>query len=292
MKKSCITLGLGIIIIFLFPTSSFCMGGNNFLKEISIKLKGGYQYLHIGDLNTYMSYLNKFYKNYSDDWRVYTINGLEEFHHGSNSGVEVSFTFTSHLRGIIGIEYTHLKSESSVKFPEQNTTQVWKHKIDSFPITFSIGYFFPLSKRSSFYLRAGIGYYFTRINKYYNSQKINAWDYYWEENMRSSDFGVNGGFGFEYSLSKNIYLSLECLGTYAKINKFKGNYSGIGPEGYYYEDEGIFYSWEELLQNWGYINPHITLGKPESAWYRRNIREFVLDLSGVSLILGLRVRLS
>ncbi len=291
MKKSCTALVLGTIIIFLFPISSSCMGDNNFLKGISFKLKGGYQYLHIGDLNTYMSIYNEAWEDYSEDYSIYIFGELEEFHYGSNLGGEVSFTLTSHLRGIIGIEYAHLKSESSVEVPDQNTTQIWNHKIESFPISLSVGYFFPLSKRSSFYLRAGIGYYFARIYRYCNSRKINVWDYSWEENMRSSDFGVFGGFGFEYSVSKNIYLTLECLGTYAKINKFRGNCSGNDPEGYYCEDEGIFYYWEELSGSTGYTAPHIYLGKPEPAWYRRNIREFVLDLSGISLILGLRVRL-
>ena len=140
-------------------------------------------------------------------------------------------------------------------------------------------------------MRAGIGYYFARIYRYGNSRKINAWDYSWEEKMHSSDFGVIGGVGFEYRLSKNIHLSLECLGTYAKINKFRGKCSGNDQEGYYHEDKGIFYYWEELSEYSGYTAPHIYLGKPEPAWYRRNIREFVLDLSGASVILGLRVKL-
>ena len=291
MKKSCTSLVLGTIIIFLIPISSFCMGDNSFLKEISFKLEGGYQYMQIGDLNTYMSVYNDAWEDYCQDYDIYIFGGMKEFHHGSNLGGEVSFMLTSHLRGIIGIEYAHLKSDSSIEVPDQNITQIWTHKIESFPITLSVGYFFPLSKRSSFFLRAGIGYYFSRINEHYSSQKINVWDYSGEKNMHSSDFGVNGGFGFEYSMSKNIYLTLECLGTYAKINKFRGNCSGYGLEGYYYEDEGIFYYWEEIEQLSGYISLHIYLIKPEPAWYIRNIREFVLDLSGVSLILGLRVRL-
>jgi hypothetical protein len=291
MKKSYTALVLGTIIIFLFPISSSCMGDNNFLKGISFKLKGGYQYLHIGDLNTYMSIYNEAWEEYSEDYSVYILGKMQEFHHGSGIGGEVSFMLTSHLRGIIGIDYAYLKSESSIKVPDQKTTQIWKHKIESFPITFGIGYFFPLSKRSSFFLRAGIGYYFSRINEHYNSQKISVWDYSGEKKMHSSDFGVNGGFGFEYSISKNIYLTLECLGTYAKINKFRGKCSGNDQEGYYHEDKGIFYYWEELSEYSGYTAPHIYLGKPEPAWHRRNIREFVLDLSGVSLMLGLRVRL-
>ena len=291
MKKSCTSLGMAIIIIFLFPINSFCLGGNNFLKGISFKLKGGYQYIQIGDFNTYMSLLKEYYENYSEDYSVYIINELEEFHHGSNLGGEISFMLSPCLRGIIGIEYTHLRSENSVEIPDSGSTQVFTHKFNSIPLTLSIRYLFPLSKRSHFYLKAGAGYYFAWINKNFSHHRSDLYEVFWVEKMHSSDFGVNGGFGFEYSLSKNIYFNLECLGTYARINGFKGHYSWDGPEGHYYEDKGIFYYWEELYGSTGYTVARIYLGKPESVWYRRNIREFVLDLSGVSLILGLRVRL-
>ncbi len=291
MKKSYILALLTVILVLSFPANSFCLEKHSFLKEISFKLKGGYQYIQIGDFNTYMSLLKEYYENYSEDYSVYIINELEEFHHGSNLGGEISFMLSPRLRGAIGIEYTHLGSENSVKIPDSGSTQIFTHKFNSIPLTLSIHYLFPLSKRSHFYLKAGTGYYFAWINKNFSHHRSDLYEVFWEEKMHSADFGVNGGFGFEYSISKNMYLTLECLGTYARINGFKGHYSWDGPEGRYYEDEGIFYYWEELSGSTGYTIARIYLGKPEPAWYRRNIREFVLDLSGVSLILGLRVRL-
>lgn len=265
----------------------------NFKKRLSFKLNSGYSYLNIGDVNTWIESQNNYYVTDALRRNASLPEQFETLHSGLSFGGEVLIDLTSKWAVAFGIEHIYMKNKSSltyISYYNDEYNYFLTNVIKTIPLKVGVYYSFPISHKIKFFLNGGVGYYFAQSSQDYHIQ----YDYYWaaaKRDMSSSDFGFHGGIGFEYYIKKYLSLVFESRGIYARINKFKGTKKYTNSYGAELTQEGIFYCWEELDKIWGIGVSHILPEKPEPFWYRRDIREFTLDLSGVSLRIGIKIRI-
>ena len=149
--------------------------------------------------------------------------------------------------------------------------------------------------RDIFAYGAGIGLYSAGMKERMSAKAIyprgNVFysDRFWSAETKTI-LGWHGGVSAEYSLGRNLALVAELQGRYLKLNEFRGNVEyttnfGTGltireggylhffgsPESYYDMDIPLPY---HVYGNWRYIE-----------------RKAVLDLSGFSFRIGIRIRI-
>ena len=111
----------------------------------------------------------------------------------------------------------------------------------------------------------------------------------WQKDMSSSDFGFHGGMGFEWHIRKFLSLIFEATGQYITINSLEGTRKYKNSTGHQFEEKGLFYYWVEPASE-GIGTYRILPEEPDPVWTRKDIREFRLDLSGISLMIGIKIR--
>ena len=268
-------------------------GRFNFKKRLSFKLYSGYNYLNMGDLNTWIESQNNYYATAALKWIASVPEQFETLHSGLSFGGELLIDLTSKWAVSFGIEHIYMKNKSGLTYIDYYNDE-FKHFLTSviktIPLKVGVYYSFPINPKIKFFLNTGVGYYFAQSSQDYHFQYDDYWAA-WQRDMSSSDLGFHGGIGFEYNIKKYLSLVFEGRGIYAKIDSFEGTIKTNNSTGAEYTQEGIFYYWEELDKSLGIGTSHIVPEKPEPIWYRRDIRKFTLDLSGVSLRVGIKIRI-
>jgi opacity protein-like surface antigen len=275
----------------------------NFKPRFSIKLTGGLGYIGFGDINTHL----ESYDNYLSERTNYEGGKTKTLHYGSDLEGELRLDISSKFAISIGIGYISGKNKSIFEyhgpypFPtwfEANHNYFFKPKIKTIPLKLGIYYTIPLISRIHLFLNGGLGYYFSKASLYKHHLGSNVgWAviYTKEEkyDVSANSLGFHGGIGFEYNITNNLALVLEAQGRYVKKKNLKGSrlYSltfGMYPDG---EEEGTLYIGERNLRYYGENTPDLVISqsKPTGDEFQ-NMREAVLDLSGFSLRLGIRIK--
>ncbi len=120
------------------------------------------------------------------------------------------------------------------------------------------------------------------------------WPYVKEEqyDVSSNGLGVHGGLGFECKILDDLSIILEFQGRYARIKNLKGTkmtterIDGAFPEER--EEKGVLYIGERMWFS-EYFPDLMTSPSKTSGDEFRNVREAVLDFSGYSFRLGLKL---
>jgi hypothetical protein len=265
----------------------------SFVQSLGFKLTGGYSCVNIGDLNTWIDSWNYYKQAWASHFGGSVLETMKNIHNGYNIEGKIFFDLSHRWFLSFGGAYIYLKNNSespALDYRSRETFDILIHSVKVYPLKIGLYYSLPIIQKLSLSLNAGVGYYLARISNNYRYESYdNSWTE-WEKEMDSSNFGVFGGFGIEYEMTGFLSLVFEVCGQYAKISSFQGTRKYKNSSGYQYEQEGMFYIWEEL-QQLGIGTVVIFPYKPESALYRRNIREFTLDLSGLSLMIGIKIRI-
>jgi len=168
------------------------------------------------------------------------------------------------------------------------------------PVRLGICYMLPLSSKINITFNTGGGYYTAKVSEYWKLGRTypsgdSGWTIrYWETDSKRV-FGFHGGIGLEYNLTKNFALVVEFQGRYVKLKDLKaivqreGRYSGG-----IHEDKGTLYYFNMWDVGIGtrYDDLEVWEEPPEiSIWDIQDVRKAVLDLSGYSMRIGLRIRL-
>ena len=282
-----------------------------FKPKFSIKLTGGYGYVPLGDINEFLdtrSGLSRKKKIYWPD--LFSLRDeIKNINYGLNLEGELRINISSKFAIGIGIEYIHAKKESYLILRGKNSIttytarESYEPKITIIPVKLGIYYQLPLLPRTSLLFNIGGGYYFAKSSLFFDQyEKWSSLSYdsayfssFWTEHrykFNGGNFGFHGGIGFEYSLGKNLSLVIEGQGRYVKIKELKGKDITITSWGDKEKIYGILWYYNREMENKIYTYLIILdRSNPELSYLPSNIRKAVLDLSGFSLRVGIRIKL-
>jgi len=268
-KKRVITLGLLFISLILFTRIASPKGIESFKPKLSINIKWGPRYISIGDINKHL----EAFDNYLSEMTSYEggkIKGLNNYNKTFEGGLRLDVS--SKFAIGVGIEEISEKNESRFEFtdpfPLYNMvnfhTISTKSEVSTVNLKLGTYYTIPLLRRINLILNGGIDYYISKASlyKYHKIDPtgffIPEWPYEKEEkyDISAGRFGFHGGIGFEYRIVDDLSIVLEFQGRYARMKNLKG--TKIIAER----------PWEDEF---------------------RNVWEAVLDFSGYSLRLGIKL---
>ncbi len=184
--------------------------------------------------------------------------------------------------------------------PDYNFNLIFYPKIRSIPITLSTYYFLPGTGRIKGYIHGGIGYYQNRATNflsvdrtYYASSSGGTWEDY-EIEVHDNGIGFHGGIGLDCKITARFGFFCEISGRYCEFKNWKGtgNYSYFSDGGRskdVSEDfSGTLWFYEDYRPDSGIQYSSFVLSEDRPPG---NARKFSIDLSGVSILFGVRIRL-
>jgi len=315
-KREAISSVLLIFLLMVLSTAARSEEELNFIQRFSIKMKSGMSHIEVGDINNHLESGNERYSDYAQYW----LNGLKKgelkkIEAGSKSELELSFAVSSRFGVYFSAGYDYVGKESSGGF-EVYPRPRFLPDVDSVDYTFSptisirviplklgLYYIIPFGSKARLSINGGGGYFITKT--VFSWEQIEIWKR--EDGSIAGDFkevvewdlsskaiGFHGGIGFEYNLTKNLSLVIEYQGRSARLKELKGTEIVVGL-GYTESLYGSVYYFERenLITEKYYIGLGFFEEKPDylpSSEYR-NIRNAELDLSGHSLVVGMKISL-
>lgn len=303
-----------IIIWALLFISLTSLGNITYSEEkkdklsFSIILTGGQRYTSIGDMNKHLENFD----NHLSELTSYEGSKIKKLNNDKKTlEGEIRLDVSSKFAIGFGIEGISDKNESRFEFKDPwpwiagiDGLESYPHTISTQPevsaVNFKLGtyYTIPLVRRIYLFLDGGIDYYISKahLHKYhkilgpisiYDSLILKEEDY----DVTANGLGFHGGIGFEYKILDDLSLVLGFQGRYARIKNLKGTEMiteriGIDPEER--EGEGVLHIGEKMWLGEYFPDLIIFESQPSGGEFR-NVREAVLDFSGYSLRLGLKI---
>ena len=281
-----------------------------FWSRFSLKFTAGWgSRIPIGDVNDCLKSFNnnevfEIHRKYQSGRVVGEIKTLDD--RISHWEAELRFDLTRRISfGIATSAPIHKRNESSVTYTilgwagPQIMTWTFRPEIKvSYPIRLSAYYTLPIIRRLSISVGAGAGIYPARIRQFVNYEEIPpSGGYYWatldSEARRRIALGFHVNVVFEFAFTNWLALVAEYQHRSIQITGFKGTYRAKDD----YSDNEIrgtlyyFSMWNPLIGA-RHTNIEVKEGPPDySIFFIRDLREAILDLSGYSLKVGLRLRL-
>jgi len=300
-----------LFVLFLLANFVYSEENMLFKKRFSIKLAGGWgSNIPIGDVNDCLESFNnnevfEIHRKYETGRVVGEIKTLDtRVFHGE---AELRFDLTPRISfGIATSTPIHKRNESSVTYTilgwagPQIMTWTFRPEIKvSYPIRLSGYYTLPLIPRLNISVGGGIGLYPSKIlhvMRYDATYPAGGTGWYYASQVAKRHFalGFHGNIILEYFFSNRLALVTEFQPRYVKISGFKGTLKVTNYSGQSHQISGTLYYFTEWNHSIG--ARHATLEVSEKSpdagsRYFEDVREAVLDLSGYSLRIGIRVGL-
>ena len=313
---------LGTLLLGL-PLMAFPVGEEGQVPKFSLRLTAEGGSLAIGDLNTQLRSFNynpefdairrdrpedamvdgviNTLNNYFARWEGELLIGLgRRLALGiAVSGSRIHKSDESLLKltkNYVNPEYTYYQTLEYLYRPEFKAAA---------PLKLSLYYHLSPGARTSIYFFGGAGYYRGKL-----SEEFRFWSTlledpplpgsaewtrrYWETELKSG-IGLHAGVGLESRLTARLALTLEVQGRYARIGNLRA--TQVYEDGYphYEESSGwLYYFTRENLFIWGVRHADIQVWEvpPDySIEFINNVKKASLNLSGMSLRLGIKVKL-
>ncbi|MDH5466318.1 MAG: hypothetical protein OEY25_02755 [Candidatus Aminicenantes bacterium] len=282
---------------------------DNFKPKYSIKLTCGMGYSAIGDINKTLESFNN--NSRFESARLNTpdlING--EIVALENRNLDLEAEFRLHISPKIALSFA--TSSPVIKKNESSLTYIYRgsagDQIHSYnfkpevkvwmPLRVSFGYSLYSSSKLNLFFYGGINYYIIKASEFRRFELIppvgssDRAIRYWETKNKIYS-GLHGGIEIDYNLIKNMAFVLEVEGKYARIGYLKGtmleetDFFEFGQEGFLY----FFNMWDDYI-GVRYDDLKVWYAPPEfSTRDYTGIKKAVLDLSGFSFKVGIRIRL-
>ena len=255
-------------------------------KPMFISLWGGGGLTAVGDLNRGAEGLADYYAARLGRTADHSVSPARE---GYLAGGEVGFRVAPGLKLALGIEYMRTARESSLLYDGEGETVSSlkvKPEIEALPVRVSLVYY-PVR---FLYLRAGAEYFFARAKYRYafaDGETLRDW----QGHATSGGAGLCAGIGLDLSLGRGFYLTAEVSGRTAKISGFTGSNSYLDETlAEAYVENGRLYAYDARTSSrTAYSLVFIRDGKPAERGVE-NAQDAILDLSGVSLRLGIKFK--
>lgn len=259
---------------------------------IGLRLSGGMIFFDGGDIND--SKANVTLNKYLADkyGQPYTIDE-SDLNRAFEGGADLLLHLGQRFGVALGASYSNGKSENRIVIdlsgsPPATYTITFDPAVSAVPVT--VGLFFtpPLGGRINLLAEAGGGWTFARL----------AIEQAFVGSMGSMQFnaeGTAGGpcmyarLGLEVALARHFLFFIEALGRYGKIRGFEGSYEFIQNSALVASGSGRFYTYD--LDVSGHPVRFIDFtDEPPSGASAGNVGETRVDLSGISVRGGLRIR--
>ena len=289
-----------ILSFIIFNKISFSEERQSFKPRFSIKLTAGGGYVAIGDMNKHLDSMN----NYKDmpGTSMSNVSGkIEKLNNWSSDWeLELKIDVSPKIGFGIATSFFHRRNQSSIyayQVPEfgRDYEMIFEPEIKIImPLGLNLYYSIYSGSKLNVFINSGIGWYSGKMTE----NKIQNFIYplgdvyfdnrYWDVENNLS-LGFHGGVGFEYSLIKNLALVVELQGRYIRIGNLGGTvkYETNFGSGLTLVESGTLHFFEYSY----YYDLDIPLPIHIFPEIERIERNAVLDLSGFSLRIGIRIKL-
>ncbi len=297
MIKRTWSAALPIFLLMAFLAQPLCAEPLRF----ELRVVGGLGRIDGGDLHTRLANLGSYWKALAElPGSPYEYSGKTgyPFRSAAEGTIEIGLRLNDRLSIALGAGYLHATRRSgedvAIHLSRADLEKEWIYTVGStvraIPVTLTGRYDIPISDRQRLSLQAGAGYYPCRWTMPYDSRVssnvggvvINHVDY----TATATGIGLHGGLGWEIDLSSRLALVVEALGRIAAIDGFSGSWkSDISGTGTMY-----FWEWYDSDTEAWYPTMDMYAETP-SPGNKRNLRSARVDLSGVTVRIGVMIRL-
>lgn len=292
-------------LLLVFNTPGYAQERTHRGLAVSLKLAAGIGYLKVGDLN---SHIGSFDEYMSDRLAFYDGGKMRGIGHTvPDLEGEIRLELNSRFSLALGCGYLSGSNKSDFQtagvFPlslvdgSMSLSEfVLEPRIRAFPLKLGLCYSLPLASGVELIVNGGMGIYISKASlvKVHEIHSLaeptipeepvisNRYD------VRGNGLGLHGGVGLEYRLARGLFLALDCRGRYAKVGKLSGTRvywnSWNQTQG---EETGVLYVGARDMTAEGYGANCPDLAVSPSL----NMKRAALDFSGISVTMGIRMRL-
>ena len=273
--------------------------------QFGFTLKGGLEFFIFGrnDIHSHFQGMNDGWAHVVSSTPLVSLSGaFEETKSGLDLGGEFFFNFTPQLGIGLGIGYIQQAGkESGLLLGDAGLGIEFKAtpKISAIPILMTFHFGIPIGNIMDITASAGGGLYLGTV-QYDQVMKFMLWGM-WEQfdtawKAKSNALGFHGGLGFAFHLSKFMDLVLDISGRLVNFKSLTADAawvgtSNMGPSSSGTDTNQTLWYFESEQDGLWFSQVMLDDTKP-SAPNTRNEEEAVVGLSGLSLQLGLRLKLS
>lgn len=297
MKRKLIALST-MIFVFFFLTSTGIGQTQDFIKGFSLKFTGGYGTMATGDYNT----AGKDQEQLFDDFSALSGATKTGEFKKLNMGLEFEGELIMNLGGTFGIGvgfgYIRRSNESEIGISIAglgSTTYSYAPIITVTPVNLSLYFFPPAAPSLNFYLYGGVGYYMGKVTSTLRGEFqevgfLAIWAET-ESELKDKGLGFHAGAGLEFNIAPKIAIFIEGKGRYCKLKSWEGDSTETASDGWTESESGTMWYYEAQNLDTGKWYSRIALqeDKPSGAGIR-DIREFKVNLTGISLRTGIRIK--
>jgi hypothetical protein len=254
-------------------------------EKLSVKISLGGTYLLGGDYNKGITGFRDYELSVLGASETF-VDSMKTLGLGYQFGIELLYNLNANLA--IGLEAGYLGA--SVTSHLERTWHNYKWTINptlsAIPATLNIHYFKPLGKKMKLHATVGAGVFISSLNYIYNIEdSANPYNGTWTPDSQTV-FGAKAGVGIEYPLAGKLVLTFDVTGRYAQVKGFTGAYAGIY--------HGVPASGSGTLYIYDYDGTYPIFGiysSVPSGAHLQNVREATFSLSGISLLVGVKINL-
>jgi opacity protein-like surface antigen len=285
---------LAVLSMLLFAI--FTLTGLSQAQKFRVKLSGGYGTMATGDYNSFGVGLNDLI-SILEALGATTEGEFNKINPGFEYEAEFILSLPAGFGVGVGVGYMQRGkiTELSASIPLVGSASASiEPKITAIPVNISAYYFTPGVAPLKFFVYGGFGYYFGKLAT--DIREASTPSAFWSEQeakLKDQSFGFHGGVGLEFKVASRIALFIEGRARYCKLTSWNGDGTYEDSDGVTETDEGLMWYFEELDQNYGSGKwlPAITIATDSPSGPNiRNAREFEVNLSGISLRTGIRIR--
>ncbi len=297
MKRKLIALPT-MIFAFFFLTGPGFGQAQDFIKGFSLKFTGGYGTMATGDYNT----MGKSQEQYFDDYSALLgVTRTGEFKK-LNMGLEFEGELIMDLGGTFGIGfgvgYIRRSNESELDLSLTGVGSLSYSNapiITVTPVNLSLYFFPPIAPSMNIYLYGGLGYYIGKVTSTLRADtQLVGFPSYWAETeteVKDKGLGFHAGAGLEFNIAPKIAIFIEGKGRYCKLKSWEGDETTVDSDGWTESSSGTTWYYEAQDYDTGNWYSMIALQEDKPSGFGiRDIREFKVNLTGISLRAGIRIK--
>ena len=201
-------------------------------------------------------------------------------------GGEIGLPLSSRLFLSVGGEYYSAGNSSSIEYStgSENTLFMTQPKVQAVPLGISLSlYALPIN-----YGKVGLEYTFATCRYSYRLEEGEIWQE-WEGEAKGESFGIQAGVGVDLKLAPHLFLLLEGLYRDTLVKRLEGeNHYRESTELISREKGPLYYF---LVSAGDDSHPLVFIREtPPSGAGVSEVREAELDLSGISLRIGIKIK--
>ena len=255
------------------------------VSQIHINITGGASYTLVGDINKGAEGIIEYYQSTFGAEKTWKFQPL---HLNYIFGGDVSIPLASGLHLGIGADYFFGKKETTVNFSQPASVSIQTQpEIKALPVRIFLSY----HVSPAFYIKGGIEYIFTECSYLYRLTENDTWQE-WSGKADSGQIGGLLGLGFIHDFGRFLSVFIEASGRYAVINDLKGEGIYRDSTGLEYKEKGYLYIYQGEVPNKDTFSLAFVRDKTPSGYGVSNPERASLDLSGLSLQAGIRIKFS